>query len=345
MAKNFDDYLNEQKKVLKVDVANIYEQQKSIKQLGHHWWLILFMVCFIVASIVFIILINLLGARSVYPVLYCWWDNVYKPQRKYCSPNPLDGVHEITPTEITLLMLYPSIFTTLNSLTLVHAFPKIGAEFLILCVERFGEYITPYMWCGSQEQLQGSKDCKLSKYGTYGNCNDGKTQNPKDKDSSLGNCFLPIQYKDNCSFGKIAQAYKDGKVSEQVSGACFFECNPSENCIAACWAQSCQNGNPFYNFFPKEPASFAMVRSINEYLLSPTKFDTKLGVLYQGGLVHLAQEIGTGNSEAFSGAQWFSYMFEPDFGQNLQLSHHADCGAQGQIAGWTGASAGASDWG
>lgn len=319
--KGINAYLKQQHQIVNADALELVIQQQSLRKMRRHWWIVLGAVISAVLIVVTIVIGNMYGCRMLYPKLFRWWDRVYSPQRRYCIPNTSGGSFEVTAMHIAMASQYPTVMSVLNALTLVKAYPKIGIDFLLVCVQQFGEQIDPMSWCGDESQLQGVDPCVCPSDSDTCKC-----QPTKGAHSTLVDCFLPLTIQaEDASACDVHQILND---ETHISPACLKEET------LACWAASCGNGNPFFDFFPKDAVSFMTVRSINEYLIAGTKTDTKLFQLYQGGLCGLGRVIGNGKS-GMTGAQWFEWMFLPYSEDSAVYAHHEQCTQQSVLNGIT----------
>lgn len=111
--------------------------------------------------------------------------------------------------------------------------------------------------------------------------------------------------------------------SKGSSAACL------NNWFQSTWLQSCQQGNPFYQFFPNEAEEFESVQSLLDYITDP--HGSFIEALYDGGLVKIARLIGT--STNYSAAGYFKYMFQGKKQEPVPSSK--SCGASAAVAGAT----------
>lgn len=142
--------------VLKMKKVGVLAETMEVNDLGSQYASIIFFVCSIILTFVFLIALQVVGVRYSFPNLFCWWDTYYTPasRRPVCRTQQASGlVPEVTPTMLALAYSYPAVFSLLNTLTIYPDIPPQAAAFLLLCVEQKGRLITPIHWRGTREEL------------------------------------------------------------------------------------------------------------------------------------------------------------------------------------------------
>lgn len=157
-----NEYLNTlehlQERTVQAQEVKLVEQVRELNELKAQWRTTLWIFMGVVIGVVAIVITNIVGLRSVYPQLYCWFDNVYEKDKSKCPPKQQSGLQKCrSPVQISLAMSYPSLFNVLSGVLPIFDWMSAGAaEFLALCISVHGKSITPYMYCGNEKQIQGS---------------------------------------------------------------------------------------------------------------------------------------------------------------------------------------------
>lgn len=152
----FDRLTATQHNVLELKRVDILAETMELNDLNRQYADIVFFVLGLILSVTALIVINIIGVRSTYPSLFCWWNTYYKPALKkpFCKSELPDGVvPKVTATSLAMQLSYPTIFNALNTLTVYESISPNAAEFLLLCVHQNGPRITPLHWRGTPIQL------------------------------------------------------------------------------------------------------------------------------------------------------------------------------------------------
>ena len=246
--------------------------------------------------------IAVIGMRSRFPKQFCWYDKVYTQFKSHgCKPTLVDGSYEYGPYSLSIASSYPPLFSMFQ----LFGVPKLrpnAAQFLCKCIAMHGNLITPSIWCGN------SSDINDQSLMTSFVQNNGHIGLPSGKTCHWCD-LLPHAIKldpqhDSNTFTDMWT--RIGGSDTFVKGWTMF-------------SKSCSFGNPLAAFFPhgladstSAPQQFWLqllsIPAMNLFL--QTSFSqrrtTSIGILYDGGLVAVAQELSISIKDP---DEMFTYLF------------------------------------
>jgi len=97
-----------------------------------------------------LIVANVIALRKVYPSLFQWWGSSYLPSVKKGSR--VNSINDVGPYQLAVADTYPFLYSALQ-LFGARRMTTTSSQFLMLCVSRDGDRITPSMWTGAVTPL------------------------------------------------------------------------------------------------------------------------------------------------------------------------------------------------
>ena len=312
----YRDYVDSLHSVNAEQKAEVAAEIVDISSLRRAWFYTLLIVFGAILVVAIMVVGQMLTLPRRFPSLFCWHNKVQKNLKSVaaCQGAWINSFlsTDAGATEMALVRAFPSLYRTLNLLTIFTFLPEAASDFLQICVAEHGNLISPILWRGSwtggrddqpQDHLTGSL---LPFPDTFGDLAPNVPWDPSSAPPRWAGGMVAGPWQCWLYYGTL-----DPKTEQDVK-----DCKPGQtNPFRVGWKNKTCNLNPFYDWFQgSDPDSFFRTPAVMEYvsLIGDPRFNTlsRLYNLYQKGLVAFAiDELES--SSTMSGIDLYNYVFAP----------------------------------